>query len=295
MLATLGPRPLGEAWSFEPKWDGFRAMCFVDRRRASLVSRRRNDLTRLCPGVSVLAEGDLASVVLDGEIVSFRGGQQSFEALQGVMRRQVGVEDVAFLIFDLLWLRGRSLQRTPYLERREELEGLQFQPPVAVSPRFDDGEAVFEQTLRQGYEGVLAKRKTSLYWPGVRTRDWIKTKHWKLEEFLIGGWSRPRPRHGWGLLVGEVDQGGVLRYRGKVEFGISEGVVAALQDRLAPLVRRTSPFGQRVNEPDATYVEPYVSAEIRYLERTSQGRLRHAMFRQIGGRWNHSVGNHADV
>jgi bifunctional non-homologous end joining protein LigD len=95
------------------------------------------------------------------------------------------------------------------------------------------------------------------------------------------------PPHGWGLLVGEVDERGVLSYRGRVEFGITPDVRAALEEKLAPLERPTSPFGQRFSEADASYVEPHISAEIRYLERTSQGRLRHAMFRQPGGRWTH--------
>jgi bifunctional non-homologous end joining protein LigD len=286
MLATLGPLPLADGWSFEPKWDGFRALCFVDRGRVSLVSRRGHDLTRLCPGVSVLA-GRAEPAVFDGEIVAFRNGEQSFEALQGVMRRRIGVEDVAFLAFDLLWLSGRSLQRVPYDERRAELEALQLEAPVALSPRFDDGEALFEQTLRQGYEGVVAKRRRSMYHPGVRTRDWIKTKHWKVAEFLIGGWSPARHQHGWGLLVGEVDERGVLRYRGRVEFGITPEVRLVFEDRLASLVRRTSPFAERIREPDAVFVEPNVPAEIRYLERTSGGWLRHAAFRQLGGRWSH--------
>src|SRR5512132_4474751 len=158
MLSTLAPLPCGERWSFEPKWDGFRGMCLVDG-SARLLSRRGNDLTRLCPGVSMLGTLDLGPAVLDGEIVAFRHGQQSFEALQTAMRRRNGVEDVAFLAFDLLWLRGKSLLARPYLERRELLESLELQPPVSLSPRFDDGEVLFEQTMRQGYEGVVAKRR----------------------------------------------------------------------------------------------------------------------------------------
>jgi ATP-dependent DNA ligase len=87
-----------------------------------------------------------------------------------------------------------------------------------------------------------------------------------------------------GLLVGQPDERGVLRYRGRVEFSVTEELVAGLQGRL---VRRTSPFAERVSEPDATYVEHHVPVEIRYLERTSQGRLRHAAFRQLGGPWNY--------
>jgi bifunctional non-homologous end joining protein LigD len=178
--------------------DGFRGLCFIADRSVRLLSRRGHDLTRLCPGVSILDGAGFGSAVLDGEIVAFRDGRQSFEALQETMRRRTGVQDVAFLAFDLLWFQGRSLLAVPYEKRRDELESLTLEPPVSLSPRFDDGQALFQQTLAQGYEGVVAKRLKSFYRPGVRTRDWIKTKHWKLDEFLIGGWAPPEasPRMG---------------------------------------------------------------------------------------------------
>jgi bifunctional non-homologous end joining protein LigD len=211
-----------------------------------------------------------------------RNGEESFEALQGVMRRRLGGEDVAFLAFDLLWLHGRSLQRMPYAERREELEALQFEPPVALSPRFDDGEALFEQTLRQGYEGVVAKRRRSMYQPGVRSRDWIKTKHWVVEEFLIGGWSPAAHEHGWGLLVGEVEPRGA--------FSVSPAGWSSGSWRTSAPPSRSGwsrwYAEARVYEPDAVFVEPRVLADIRYLDRTSGGLLRHAAFRQLGGRWS---------
>jgi bifunctional non-homologous end joining protein LigD len=78
-----------------------------------------------------------------------------------------------------------------------------------------------------------------MYHPGVRTRDWTKTKHWKVEEFLIGGWSPPRHGDGWGLLIGEIDERGDVRYRGRVEFGVTADVGAAFEEQLAPLLRRT--------------------------------------------------------
>jgi bifunctional non-homologous end joining protein LigD len=87
-----------------------------------------------------------------------------------------------------------------------------------------------------------------------------------------------------------MDESGTLRYRGRVEFGITLEVRVALEEQLGPLCRRTSPFGQRVDEPGAVYVDPIMPAEVRYLERTSQGRLRHPAFRQIGGRWKPAGG-----
>ena len=200
MLPRLGPLPTGERWSFEPKWDGFRALAFVDG-RARLVSRRGNDLTHLCPQVASLTSAGLGDAVLDGEIVALRDGRPSFEALQARMR-EGSSEAVALLAFDVLWLRGESLVDHPYEARRDLLEGLELPDPAYVSPRFDDGEALFHRTREQGFEGVVAKRRSSLYRSGERTSAWTKAKHWQEDEFGIGGWSPPRGDHGWGSWSG---------------------------------------------------------------------------------------------
>jgi bifunctional non-homologous end joining protein LigD len=105
--------------------------------------------------------------------------------------------------------------------------------------------------------------------PGHAQREWIKTKHWRLEELLIGGWSPPRREHGRAGLLGETDDKGLLRYLDRVEFGITEDFVAMLQERLGPLAREMSPFAERLSEPAAVFAEPRVPTEIRYLERTS--------------------------
>ena len=282
MLLRLAPLPHGESWSFEPKWDGFRALAVVDA-RTRLLSRRGSDLTRLCPAISSLG-ADLSETVLDGELVAFRDGQPSFEALQAVMRRG-DTASVAFLAFDLLWLRGTSLFQEPYQHRREALEALMLPDPAYVSPRFDDGETLFAQTRDQGYEGVVAKRRTSVYRCGERSDAWIKAKHWHEGEFVIGGWSPPYRDHGWGLLVGEADEEGDLRFRGRVEWGITLTDREELEGTLAPLSSHISPFVDHRERVDDVYVSPSVSVEIRYLEVTTSGVLRHATFRQIGGRW----------
>jgi bifunctional non-homologous end joining protein LigD len=126
-----------------------------------------------------------------------------------------------------------------------------------------------------------------MYHPGVRTRDWTKTKHWKVEEFLIGGWSPPRHGDGWGLLIGEIDERGDVRYRGRVEFGITRTSARPLKSSSLRSCAEPEPFAERQHEPDAVFVEPRVLVEIRYLERTSSGSLRHAAFRQVGGHWKH--------
>ena len=283
MLLRLGPLPTGDAWSYEPKWDGFRALAITDG-RTRLVSRRGNDLTHLCPEVASFGEGH-ADTVLDGELVAFVDGQPSFEALQVVMRKRTPAS-VAFLAFDALWIDGRSLLDETYNRRREALETLNLNDPVYLSPRFDDGEALFERTREQGYEGVVAKRRTSLYRCGERTSAWVKTKHWRTGEFVIGGWSEPYGDHGWGMLVGEPDESSSLRFRGRVEFGFAPGEREDLAKALAAIEVDASPFADRAAHVGDTFVEPVMLAEIRYLEVTTSGVLRHAVFRQLGGRWS---------
>ncbi len=157
--------------------------------------------------------------------------------------------------------------------------------PVYVSPRFDDGQALFSKTLEQGYEGVVAKRRTSIYRCGERTSAWVKAKHWRVGEFVIGGWSPPYGDHGWGLLIGEADGDRGLVSRGRVEFGFAPGERDDLETMLHPLSCATSPFTDRRRAHDE-YVEPALTAEIRNLEVTSTGVLRHPSFRQLGGRWS---------
>jgi bifunctional non-homologous end joining protein LigD len=279
MLLRSGELPVGGQWSYEPKWDGFRALAVADG-STRLLSRRGNDLTYMCEEINSLGTA-VPDSVLDGELVAFRDGQASFEALQGVMRREEPAS-VAFLAFDVLWLRGVSLVDQTYDERREALEGLDLPEPAYVSPRFDDGEALFNETLEQGYEGVVAKRRTSIYRCGERTSAWVKTKHWREGEFVMGGWSPPHGDHGWGLLVGER-HGDALRFRGRVEFGFAPGQKEHVATQLASLRRSSSPFADRRARAGDVYVEPVSSAEVRYRDLTSSGILRHATFRQLGG------------
>jgi bifunctional non-homologous end joining protein LigD len=128
--------------------------------------------------------------VFDGEIVAFRDGIQSFEGLQSAMRRGSS-ESVAFIMFDVLWLHGASLVDRPCIGHRAILEQLELPDGISLTPRFDDGDALFTATRANGYEGVVAKRLRSRYRAGLRTRDWIKPKHWQEAEFAIGGWAPP--------------------------------------------------------------------------------------------------------
>ena len=197
-----------QGWAFEPKWDGYRALGHVVGGGLVLRSRNGVDMAGWFPELAGLAGalGDHAGV-LDGEVVAFDDrGRPSFGALQGRManraRRGRG-PGVTYLVVDLLWLDGRLLTGLPYTERRRLLEELEVAGPAwqTVASFAGAGAALLEATREQGLEGVVAKRLQSTYLPGRRTRNWLKTKHYQRETFLVGGFV-PDQEQVRSLLVG---------------------------------------------------------------------------------------------
>ena len=193
------PKP-ERGWSFEVKWDGVRAIAYVQPGRLRLESRNLNDVTAAYPEVrGLVAQLGMHEAVLDGEIVAFdEAGKPSFERLQRRMhvtaptsiRRLAASTPVVYAIFDLLYLDGHSLMERPYGERREALEELELGGPAWRVPatHLDHGMRLLEATRAQGLEGVIAKRRDSRYEPGKRNGAWLKIKHTRRQELVIGGW-----------------------------------------------------------------------------------------------------------
>jgi len=190
---------------------------------------------------------------------------------------------VTFMIFDLLHLYGTDLHTRTYAQRRAALEMLTLTGDHWLTPpMFTDGEATRAAAAEYRLEGVVAKRMTSVYRPGVRTPDWIKHKDDETAEFVVGGW-RPGARTLGAMFVGSfVD--GALVYRGRVGGGISAATEKALLTALRPLATDTSPFTPavpRTETKDATWVRPELVIEVRYGQQTPDGRLRFPRFVRI--------------
>lgn len=271
MLATAGPLPVGKAWAYEVKWDGYRVLAAIEGGRTSLRSRTGRDATRDYPEVQLDLPGTGAALV-DGEVVAFVDGQPSFNALQ------LHSTPVTFVPFDLLHLEGRSLLDLPYTGRRELLLSLFPDAP----PAFDDGPLLLDTTRAQGLEGVVAKRRDSKYFPGRRTESWIKTKHVRRQSAVVVGWKRGEGgRSGslGSLLLGVPGPSG-LEFVGHVGTGFSRQTLAMLQDRLAGLARTTSPL---VNppRPGGEWVEPVLVVDVEYTSWTPDGKLRHPSYKGI--------------
>ncbi len=297
MLARLGKLPRDETgWGFEVKWDGVRAIAFGEPGRLRLQSRNLKEITERYPEVRGLREAlGSRAAILDGEIVAFdEDGRPSFERLQQRMhvvsearvRRLASALPVVYVIFDLLYLDGEDLMGLPYEQRRKRLEALELGGPAWQTPAYhrQDGAALLDATRDQGLEGVVAKRLDSQYEPGRRSSGWIKVKNVHREDFVIGGWmpgEGNRVERIGALLVGEREADGTLRYAGRVGTGFTAEMLDDLARRLAPLRRKDSPFAKGRVPKGARFVEPRLTAQVEYRERTQAGVLRAPSFKGL--------------
>jgi bifunctional non-homologous end joining protein LigD len=301
MLATLSTRlPRDEeAWAYEIKWDGVRAIAYSEAGHLRLESRNLREITSHYPELRALgAELGAREAVFDGEVVAFDDdGRPSFELLQSRMnlasdaavRRRMADCPVTYLIFDLLHLDGRSLIDLPYAERRKRLEALGLEGPSWQTPSHHRGEgkALLRLTRERGLEGLVAKRLDSRYLPGRRSRAWLKVKNIRSQELVIGGWlpgQGHRAETIGAILVGyyeDRDGGRRLRYAGRVGSGFTEEELRRLAGMLEPLQTRQSPFEGRQPPKQSVFVEPRLVAEIAFREWTATRTLRAPVYKGL--------------
>jgi DNA ligase D-like protein (predicted ligase) len=290
MKATLTDERFSDPeWVFEPKLDGERCVAFKSGDRVRLMSRNQKSIEVSYPEVAeAIANLKAERVILDGEIVAFDGDVPSFSRLQRRMhvadrKRAVATGvDVFFYVFDVMFIDGYLLTSSPLSERRRVLEStIKVRDPIRIVDQVErDGEKMYrEMCARPGWEGVIAKRLSSRYM-STRSRDWLKFKCSKEQEFVIGGFTAPqgqRERFG-ALLVGYHD-GDRLRYAGKVGTGYDRALLNLLGDEMEKRVRETSPFEDaRVPGKDVRWVEPELVGQVGFSEWTNDGRLRHPRF-----------------
>jgi bifunctional non-homologous end joining protein LigD len=298
MLAIAGPLPAGPGWAYEFKWDGVRAMAVASAGRLRIYARSGAEITRGYPELGRLGErlsraGLPGRALFDGEIVVMdEAGRPSFMTLAERMHVRDPVRTaklaaaipVTYLIFDLLELDGQDLTGQPYQLRRELLEALDLDAERwLVPPRFEDGPATVAAAHEYQLEGVMAKRLSSVYRPGLRSPDWVKVKQEPTEEFVVGGW-RPGERALGALLVGSPGEDGLLDYCGRVGGGISGASERQLLAELRPLAGMVSPFREplpREDSKDATWVRPELVVEVKYGQRTPDGKLRFPRFLRL--------------
>ena len=252
MLATLGKLSAGPGWAYEFKWDGVRAVVYSQKSGIRVLSRNERDVSASYPDVARALEDGLGGqpVILDGEIVALDDrGHPSFARLQRRMNVRTPTEalvagtPLTYHVFDVLGLAGKATIDRPYAERRAVLAGLSG---IDIPPSFtDDGPDEVASAAREaGMEGVVAKRLSAPYQPGVRSPDWIKAPFIRTQEVLIVGWKPGEGRRAGtigSLLLGVHTPNGELSFAGGVGTGFTDAVLHDLQERLAPLRRETPP------------------------------------------------------
>lgn len=292
MLARAGPPFDSDRHLFEIKWDGTRALAFVDGRGHRLLNRRRVDMTLRYPELDFLAQLD-AGTVLDGEIVVLRGGKPDFAALQkrehARSKRKIDMvaqsAPATFIAFDMLFDGYEVLLDRPLVERRERLReavGGCGQPRLVMSEGvIGSGAGYFAEACKLGLEGVVAKRLDSKYLPGKRTDAWIKIKrHETYTCAVIGFVPADGPGQDFSALVIASEIEGQMRCVGRVGTGFD----AALRDRINAYLW-SHPRGQPVVpcQEKARWVEPGLYCTIRCMERTTGGQLRAPVFQELYG------------
>ena len=299
MLALPGSPPtrrLAE-WAVEMKWDGVRALAFIENGQARLVSRTGKDISRTYPELAVPSPAP-GQVLLDGEIVAFTDGAPDFEALQPRMHvssadaalRLSSLIPVTYLAFDVLQLEGVPLLARPYSARRETLKTMMVNGPgFLIPPDFPgpDLDAVREASVATGLEGVVVKRLDSVYEPGSRSGNWLKVKNLLQQEVVVAGWKPGQGNRAGligSLLVGVYSESGALLYGGHVGTGFSDSVLRMLTSRLDALRRPDSPFDGPVPAEyagPAVWVEPRLVIEVTFNRWTRAGRMRAPAYRGL--------------
>ncbi|HEY7334536.1 MAG TPA: DNA ligase D [Bryobacteraceae bacterium] len=289
MMAQIGrgKPPTGNEWLYEIKWDGVRAICYIEDGKLHMVSRNGNPMDRQYPELSILPHRVKAQqAILDAEIVALdERGVPSFERLQ--KRIMVGDASaiatlsrhhpVVMYVFDLLYLDGDDLRGLPLVERKRRLkEILDTDDTIRYSEHFvGSGSDLLEAARQQGIEGIVAKRGSSRY-ESRRTSDWVKYKVQNSDSFVLCGFTEGKRDHFSALVLGIYD-GGKLKWAGNVGTGFDNKTVKAIHDTLAPLATKHCPLEPSKDLPkegSVTWVRPELVCEIKFLNWTDDGRLR---------------------
>ena len=294
MLATLAGEPFNDPdWTYEVKWDGYRALGYINKGKSELFSRNNKSFTEKYYPISSVMRNWSVNAVLDGEIVVIgKDGKANFSALQNWRSEADG--DLIYYVFDLLWYEGKNIMKLPLAERQVLLK--QVLPSdddrIRLSQVFtSSGLDFFNAAKKMGLEGIMAKRSDSVYNPDSRSKEWLKIKANLRQEVVIGGFTKNdgSSKQFSSLLLG-VYENGLFQYVGKVGTGFSDKMQKEMMQKFIPLIIDKIPFTSEpdINKPSrfrpnpphavATWLKPSLVCEVSFAEVTSDGVFRHPSF-----------------
>jgi bifunctional non-homologous end joining protein LigD len=283
MLALSIEKPFdGAEWLFEIKWDGYRAVSFIEHGSVRLMSRTDNDLSGRYPEVQVLPEFvNAKSAILDGEVAALdEHGRASFSLMQqrtGIRKhgRQVAGKSeipIVYYLFDVLYVDGYDLRRVSLEERKKVLAGI-LKPTelVRFSDHFDNGKALFNVAKQKGLEGIVAKRRGSCY-EERRSREWLKIKITQTVDCVVGGYTDPEGsrQHFGALVLGMYDKKKSLMHVGQAGTGFNHATLQQISKVLAKLETNKNPFHGDVDARHVHWTKPELVAEIKFTEWTHE-------------------------
>jgi bifunctional non-homologous end joining protein LigD len=280
--------PAGSGWLHEMKYDGYRCLLALAGGRARIYTRTGLDWTDKFPEIAEAAAGiDCDSALLDGEIVALDAqGRTSFSALQEAISE--GGRGLTLFLFDALEIDGEKVETLPNVERKRRLAALAGKgaPPFILYADhiIGKGEQLFEAMCKAGQEGIIAKKADAPY-RHARTKNWLKIKCTLRQEFVILGWSESDKKgRGFRALLLGLNEGGKLRYAGKVGTGFSQQTQLDLRERFDKLASEKAPAEvPRAEARGAHWVKPELVAEIAFAEFTADNVVRHASFLGLRG------------
>ena len=287
MLAKISDKLFDDPeWLYEIKYDGYRALTKINAGKVEMVSRNGNSFNSVYAPIIKKLEKVKAEAVLDGEIVIENEKRiPDFQLLQNYSRSKKGT--LKYFIFDILYLNGHKLTGLPLISRRELLESFfkkyKFKEIFLAESIEEKGSIYFEKISKKGYEGIIAKEKNGLYYPGRRAESWLKIKTGLQQEAVICGFTMPQnSRKHFGSLILGVYEGGNLKYIGNCGTGFSDTSLKELYDNLEPLVISESPFKAmpviKGSKGKAVWVKPELVCDVKFSEWTDDGHMRHPVF-----------------
>ena len=272
-------------WIYELKLDGIRCVAYLDKSGVVLRNKRNKDVTAIYPELGAIHKQARKKCIIDGEVFVLKGGKTDFFKMQrrALMQNRFRIDlaaaklPVSFVAFDILYLAGEQLSERPLMERKASLQKvLSESERLAVSRYVErEGIALYEAAEKMGHEGIVAKRKDSLYYFGKRTKDWVKCKALLDDDLVVCGYYY---KGDFTSIILGAYSGTRLVYQSHVVLGVSKQdfKVISSQKRVAKSLYPDFP-----DFDGAVWIEPTLVCTVKYMERTPGGSLRQPVFKVL--------------